>query len=173
MSSFNIQDLPIETQLEIFHYVSFVDYFRCVRRVCSLWRALVDDIVSRLSVLNLANAFNANKTLTLMGPRLKSLRELNLSRCVSLSDKAFIPLINESCDSLVHVDISKCHLLTDASINALLSRHVSSLTVLKLDGCTNFTSAGLAELLSKTTALQSLSVCSSQILKFFSGKKKS
>lgn len=148
----------METQLQIFHYISFVDYFRGLRRVCTLWKDLVDDILTRLHVLNMANAFNANKTLTLMGPKLKYLKELNLSRCVSLNDKAFVHFLSESCQELERVDISKCHLLTDASATALATKHAASLTFLRLDGCTGISTAGLTNLLSKTTSMHSLSV---------------
>lgn len=156
--SFNIQDLPVETQLQIFHYIPFVDYFRGLRRVCALWRDLVDDLLTRIHVLNLPNAFNANKTLTLMGPQIKNIQEINLSRCVSLNDKTFVRLLSESCHNLTRIDISKCHLLTDASAIILSAKHAATLSSIKADGCTGFTTEGLTNLLSKTTTLKTLSV---------------
>lgn len=168
MSTFNIQDLPVETQLNIFHHISFVDYFRALRRVCALWRDLVDDIVSRLHVLNVANTFNINKILAIMGPRMTTLRELNLTRCVSLSDRAFISLVTNSCAALVRVDLAKCHLLTDASAKALADRHAASLQSLTLDGCNSLTFAGLKHLLTKATALRNLSVRSNHRSQYIS-----
>ncbi|XP_020269843.1 EIN3-binding F-box protein 1-like [Asparagus officinalis] len=95
-------------------------------------------------------------SLALVGKICPSLRRLDISGLVTVTDAGLLPVIQSSENGLIKVKLRGCANLTDTSICALVKEHGDTLRLLNFDGCNKITDKVLLTISEQCTMLEEL-----------------